>query len=500
MATNTSRLTNTGTLLVNGSFDEVTYTTNKMAPNTIYSAGFDEVFMSSGSIQFNGSSQYLSFPGTGLTLSATNFTMEAYVYLTGYSAGYSGSYASNIFGAQDSSNNGLGWYVAGTASSYTSLNVYGANGGVNISTTYSFSLNTWYHVVATHTAAGAWQFYINGVAVSTTNSAAGTWTLISPYTIGYLRPSYQYYFPGYISNFRLIIGTILYTSSFTPPIAPLASIANTALLLNTSLNTNSAFLDSGPNNLTVTRVGTPTTNITAPFGQGSITLNGTSSVLTATNTTTLAISTGNWTIESWVYPTSSPSAYQTVASKRTGNNAEYEFGIAITTGYLYFYVSTTVYASTTVVSTNTWTHLAITWDGSNLRMFQNGVLTKTQAGANAVGGSAALTIGNSNVAGSQWFPGYITNLRITKGQAIYTSAFTPPVSPLTTSANTSLLLSTSAYAPFADSSVNNYTLTLAGSPGYISSTPFTVTGLAARQLSNGTLQVSGYFDETTGFL
>ena len=49
------------------------------------------------------------------------------------------------------------------------------------------------------------------------------------------------YFPGYISNFRIVKGTAVYTANFTPSTSPLTAIANTSLLLSC---TNAAIFDN----------------------------------------------------------------------------------------------------------------------------------------------------------------------------------------------------------------------------------------------------------------
>ncbi len=65
-----------------------------------------------------------------------------------------------------------------------------------------------------------------------------------------------------------------------------------------------------------------------------------------------------------------------------------------------------------VLATNTWSHLAMTWDGLTIRMFVNG----TQVASGALAGTAALSasplrIGGNSVWG-EWFAGLIDEVRI----------------------------------------------------------------------------------------
>jgi hypothetical protein len=72
------------------------------------------------------------------------------------------------------------------------------------------------------------------------------------------------YFNGYISNFRVVKGTAVYTSAFTVPTNPLTAISGTQLLLNTTNDVN--FLkDSSTNNLTIINNGAVTSNTLNPF-------------------------------------------------------------------------------------------------------------------------------------------------------------------------------------------------------------------------------------------
>ena len=313
----------------------------------------------------------------------------------------------------------------------------------------------------------------------------------------------EYYLTGYISNFRLVAGTQVYTSNFTPPTAPLPPITNTKLLLNTSQNTNSAFLDSGPNKLTVTQVGTPTAISTSPFGYGSLSFNGTTQYLTVPSSANLLFGTGNFTVEAWIYHVGSA----------PGGGATFDnviFGAYNATAFVCFlqnsdlapclYDGTTQYTSATALTPSTWTHVAWVRSSSVLAIYVNGVSTSITPNTTLTTNFATARInyiGRDSAAADRYFSGYLTDIKVTKGLAIYTSNFTPPTSRLTTSTGTVLLMNTVSTAPLNDSSTSSFTIAALNNPPYVSSSPLTVTGLAARQLSNGTLQVSGYFDETT---
>ena len=517
----------------------ITYTTALNATSlrssgNLYSVGGDEVFLTPGSIQFNGSNQYLSFPSSGLTLSGANWTMEAYIYLTTYSAGFSGIYSSCIFGAVNTSNQGFSLYLTGTISSYTSINAYGQ---VNISASYNFSLNTWYHVAVTHTAAGVWLIYINGIALSTTNTTAAGWSIITPYTIGYARPSYQYYFPGYISNFRLTIGTLLYTSNFTPPAAPLLSGANTSVLLNTSYGTTASFLDSSNNNLTITRVSSPTSSNVNPFTintvqrilnsglmqlsgvldevfmvPGSLQFNGVNQYLTIANSSTTIIGSNNFTLECWAYQASKASTYPLIFGNYNSSFVANTWGIFFNrtdapNGFVLNAFNGSLFLNTgsTNVS-NGWNHIAFVRNANTINCFVNGIQSSNTATyTSSIDGGIQSSIYVADAGGNDsptFFNGNITNLRLTIGSSLYNSNFTLPIAPLLPDANTELLLNTpyniGNTATFSDSSVNNLTVTQSNNVVSVASSPFNIY-TASRLLSTGTLQLGGYFDEVTSF-
>jgi hypothetical protein len=89
--------------------------------------------------------------------------------------------------------------------------------------------------------------------------------------------------------------------------------------------------------------------------------------------------------------------------------------------------------------------------------------------------------------------GYLSNVRIVNGTAVYTSAFDPPNGPLQAITNTSLL--TCAYSTFRDGSTNNFTITVNGNTAVSTQNPFPLTTLpnpALGNQGNGVYSMSQY--------
>lgn len=81
-------------------------------------------------------------------------------------------------------------------------------------------------------------------------------------------------------------------------------------------------------------------------------------------------------------------------------------------------------------SLNEWHHCAwvIASDGVTMAYYLDGVLggTTTLAGAQD---QAGVIVGNFLTAALDGFTGYIDELRVAKGTAVYTANFTPPTAP-----------------------------------------------------------------------
>ena len=241
---------------------------------------------------------------------------------------------------------------------------------------------------------------------------------------------------------------------------------------------------------------------------GAISFNGTNQYLSVNNgaDTTLAIGTGDFTWEAWVYPTSF-TADRLIYDGRDGLQNSLNIRLTSTTGVfrLSYNLANLAFEGTAVLANN-WTHLAISRSGTSLKLFQNGIVANTSTDSTSLtNGTNRPIVGAAGYAivGNNPFAGYISNLRLIKGLAVYTANFTPPqaILPATAGADASLLLNVIDSANFIrDNGPNKFTLTNNGTATFIANGPFnqgsTVT--AQRQLPDGTLEVYNQFDEFTG--
>ena len=469
-----------------------------------------------GSVRFNGTNQYFSLtPTFSLATTTTPFTMEAWVYFTAFtgvaiaSTAFAGSGGIPfVMGMGTNSTGAVGatpWFAFWNGSAW---------GGVVQSTT-SLVVNTWYHLAYVYTGAAA-TIYANGTGIGT--AAVGDWQTTGQagfYVGRRWDTAASPYYAGYISNFRFVNGTAVYTAAFTPPTAPLTAIANTVVLLNTA-SSGTLTTDSSSNNYTVTNNNTATYSSLNPFtpkpnpnGAGSVLFNGTSQYLSVTPTFSLATSTTPFTLEAWVYFTSFNQV--AIASTAYAGSGAVPFVMGMGTGstgavgatpwFGYYNGSAWVIAvqSTTSLVANTWYHLAYVYTGSTATIYANGTSIGTAATAAwQTTGQAGFYVGRRwDTTGGTYFAGYISNFRFVNGTAVYTSNFNVPTKPLTVVANTSLLMNTSADGRIFDISANNYAITNNATATYSNTvTPFP--GVPAlRQTNAGTLQASSEFDEVS---
>ncbi|MEP2502086.1 MAG: LamG-like jellyroll fold domain-containing protein [Crocinitomicaceae bacterium] len=119
------------------------------------------------------------------------------------------------------------------------------------------------------------------------------------------------------------------------------------------------------------------------------------------------------TVEAWI-KAESTAGLPTILGNYDSGSMQYL--LRIDGGLPTFWVGTPGFTScsaTTSISTGVWTHISGTYDGSNIRIYVNGVLENTVAKTGVfAANSNSFKIGNSAIAGSEEFDGVIDDVRI----------------------------------------------------------------------------------------
>jgi hypothetical protein len=491
LGSNTNIITSTtsnGVVMVTGEFDEV-YLSNvaTLIANTRNSIYF-------GTADTTG----VTLPSSSSLILSGDFTIESWVY-------QSTTATKVLLGSNYANTNQQIQFNEGLVVGRTGL--YSGSAWQTVLTPGSVSpANTWFHLAYVRRGTTVTVYY-NGAntgafsSATSYNFSGGAVGALKNYDVGgWTR--------GNIGAFRILNGTGLYTTNFTPS-APLTAIANTVLLTGQY----GSIIDRSANNLTLTPYGSPlpTVNTTsfptdtiginsntkmqlantgimfiagefdevsmASMSSGSLRFDGSTGYLSVPYSSNFEFGNGNFTIEFWMY--SSGISNQGLMS--FPHNAS-NYGQALFFGggssSLQFYSSSDGInwdvanaSSLGNINLNAWNHIAVSKSGSSIRTFKNGVLQATITFAGTFAGTYdRCWIGDTSL--NSHYTGLFSNIRVVKGTALYTANFTPPTSPLTAISGTQLLLNTTTTQPFVDSSSNNLTITVNGGVTSNTFTPF----------------------------
>jgi hypothetical protein len=410
-----------------------------------------------GSAYFDGTGDHLTVLETfSLPTSTTPFTMEAWIYFpanTGLaiaSTNYSSGAIPFVLGmGTASSGSGI---TLGLTPCLTFFN--GSSWAQGVTSSISIVLNTWNHVAGVFDGANA-KIYVNGVLGGTW--AAGTWTTGTQanFHIGRRWDTFaDVSVTGYISDFRLVIGTAVYTGNFTPPTAPLL-VSGTSSIYTSTANVNTTFAAANTTllmNFTDAAITDATTTVNletvgdakvvtanSKFGGSSMFFDGTGDALPIPYNPVLNFDTGNFTIEFWIYVTATPSAEGYFFSIGPAGSGSANRGVRIashngTAAGIYFY-PLGVSAETLLgsfPSANVWHHIAIVRNGATITGYVDGTALGTTINASTTAITAISSgdysfVGGLHSSGSTprlFYNGYIDDLRVTKGIARYTGNFT----------------------------------------------------------------------------
>lgn len=252
-----------------------------------------------------------------------------------------------------------------------------------------------------------------------------------------------------------------------------------------------------------------TTLSDAAASGGSLHFNGLNQKLEITGTGDFQFGTGDFTIEGWFYveKTSGSVPYTRLWCFPDGDNIE------VHGSQLYYWNGggSVISSGSNTFQPYTWFHVALVKASGVATVYVNGIskitdnspYNSTNSRALAIGGEVDTSIfGESATSGTTdgWLKGNMTNFRVVKGTAVYTSDFSIAYAPLSAVSGTKLLLEVADSATkIADTSGTSKSVVASGGIAYQAETPLaTANNGAMKQLKNGTLQVANEFDEYNG--
>jgi hypothetical protein len=214
-----------------------------------------------------------------------------------------------------------------------------------------------------------------------------------------------------------------------------------------------------------------------------------SGYLSTTSASAFAFNASNFTIEYWSWQSAVSDERRSIYSYNS--NQQFLVGHSSNTVFFAAYngSGTLIGQPTTGAGTlvaGQWNHIAVVRNGSTVTIYINGV---SQASSSAFGATAIRTdqtnfyVGTDPVTAGRTFNGYLSNVRIVNGVAVYTGNFTVPSAPLTATQSsgtnisaitgTSTTLLTCQNSSFTDFSPSPLTITNNGGvastflpPGY----------------------------------
>ena len=397
---------------------------------------------------FDGTGDYLTTPtNSAFTYGTGDFTIEAWVYLS--AAPTNGSPAYRYILAQGQNTTvGCGLYIqSNNFRFYTGATMVldGTASGTQ------YALNQWQHVAVTRSGT-TMKLFVDGVEAASGTSANSITTGTSHgLTVGrWHEIGDGGYWLGYIRDVRVVKGTAVYTSAFTPPNAPLTAIANTSLLTCHLPH----ITDGSTNGHTITVGGNTSTKRFSPYDYkrytkgdygGSVYFDGNGDHATVAASSDFDFGTGEFTVEWWQYWDGAHTGYGTAYDNNYGTNPNLTMQTANNVAQYNVYMNGTsaAFLESSAATLNTWHHYALVRYGTTVTLYRDGTSTGSMTYAGTVGNSSAIVgIGSGTLTNNYTIKGYFSDFRVVKGTAVYTSTFTPPTARLTAISGTSLLTCT----------------------------------------------------------
>jgi len=364
-------------------------------------------YYNKGSFLFDGSNDYIVIPNSSSLKSTSSLTVEAWVLI---------SSSMNYYGAI------VGKGVSDTNEEYCLLVHYvnnkvyfdvGSGGGPYVDASYTFALNTWYHISVTHLRASGSsdiKIYINGSQVSGTvvNPTNAVNDNTDNVTIGSRFTTPTSIWNGKIGSVKIYNRNLSATEVAQNYEAQKSKFATTiiqqGLVLNLDAGNPYSYAGAGTTWYDVSGIGNNGTLTNGPTysrtNDGNIVFDGTDDYVSIPSNNNFN-NGNNITVEAWVLCTNwSSYTHPMIVAK--GINVEWILWKSNDVGYvgkLGWRGAGTAY-TTTSLPNNTWVQCVGSIGSAGQKVYLNGVLESTVGNTTFTSGNVNVTIAAGLVTGS----------------------------------------------------------------------------------------------------
>lgn len=379
------------------------------------------------SAYFNGSS-YVTVPNNSdFNLGSIDFTIDFWV-------NFSSTVGSiDLISKYHGSNSALQDWTISVSGGNLNFVYHDGTSVQAFSSAFSPSTGTWYHIAVVRDDTNL-RLFVNGLMIGTHNIGSSTIRHTAVDMLLGVRSGLSNYLNGYLDEVRIYRKVAVWNENFIPPNAAQHGLEiEDVLLLHLS---ESTLIDSSRSTHSITNNNVTVSSAQSKFGGSSAYFNGTSSYLSIADSDDWDFSSGDFTIDCWIYPTAAESFNTSIIGYVSGTgdtwpDLGWTLHLRTTSGIVRFQASNNGSAGVTLLDSvgilNAWHHVAVVRASGTTYLFIDGILkdsTATSWLCKDGGWSLKLGIGYDP---NNYYTGYLDEVRVTKGVARWTQNFIPEI-------------------------------------------------------------------------
>lgn len=361
-----------------------------------------------------------------------SFTIEVYLFLTtttNYKAS-TGEYLSRIISGV--TNGSMELTLSGSTPTMNTICFGRVGEAPLLAFAQNIELRRWHHIAISRDSQGNLSLFFNGVKVRTVSGVTISFAGSALYAGGANITGKIGYWPGFLSNVRIVNGSVVYN-----PVADIINVPTAALpfIQNTTVL---AFNKSNFHNYEYVPGQTETYNTPQmwPFGPfpvtgyigGSAFFDGNGDYITTPDHSGLSPEAGDFCIDAFAF--FSPTATECAVFSKVQNDFStgFEWMLRLTGGNTVLFEAQLVTGQTLTLTSgagsvirNQWCHFAVCRQGNIISMFLNGYRVATASISSAIKKTtSSVQIGKDLQTGqNRAMNGYLSNCRFVKASSVY---------------------------------------------------------------------------------